>query len=289
MPEVSPAPNSVPDPAAAPAAAPGKCFFRPEPPSGRVFAGDRAVRSTDVTPAGRVRLDAIARYLQDVAEDDVAGTGWRAPYGWLLRRMTVAVRGYPRFGERLRLRTFCSGTGPRWAERTTTVAGPDGDQIQAVAVWVAADPATGRPCALGEDFLRIYGAATQGRQVSARLTLPGPETVLPRPGVPVAPGAARPGAARPGGVTEAAGARDWPVRAADFDMAGHVNNSVHWAALEDVLAGLDWLPAGAEVEYHRPILPGCRPSLLTGGVDADPVYAWLLDGTGRLATGRISR
>ena len=284
MPDLSPALEPGPYPERA--ASPGAPEFRPEPPAGRVYEGGRAVRSTDVTPAGRFRLDALARYLQDVAEDDVAGAGWQAPYGWLLRRMTVAVRGYPRFGERLRLRTFCSGTGPRWAERTTTVAGPGGDLIQAVAVWVAADRATGRPCALGADFLRIYGEATQGRQVSARLSLPGPEVVLPPPGGP--------GVTRPGGAAGATGARDWPVRdwpvrASDFDMAGHVNNSVHWAALEDVLAGLDWLPAGAEVEYHRQILPGCRPALLTSDADADPVYAWLLDGTGRLATGRMTR
>ena len=119
--------------------------FSPEPPSGRVFEGKRTVRSTDVTPGGRFRFDALARALQDVAEDDVAGTGWHAPYGWLLRRCAVTVLGYPELGARLRLRTFCSATGPRWAQRTTTVAGPDGPLIQAVAVWAAVDRASGQP------------------------------------------------------------------------------------------------------------------------------------------------
>jgi acyl-ACP thioesterase len=235
-----------------------------------VFAGARSVRSTDVTPSGRFRLDALARYLQDVAEDDVADTGWQAPYGWLLRRCALLIGGYPRRGERLGLRTFCSATGPRWAERTTTVAGPGGDLIQATAIWVAADPATGRPCPLGEDFLRIYGPATGGRRVSARLSLPGPESVLPDPAA--------------GG-----GGRDWPLRASDFDPAGHVNNSVHWAVVEDVLAGAGWLPARAELEYHRPVLPSCRPRLLTapGPPAGGTLYTWLLDGTERLATGRL--
>jgi acyl-ACP thioesterase len=235
-----------------------------------VFAGSRSVRSTDVTPSGRFRLDALARYLQDVAEDDVAETGWQAPYGWMLRRCSLLIRGYPRQGERLGLRTFCSATGARWAERTTTVTGPGGDLVQATAIWVAADWATGRPCPLGEDFLRIYGPATQGRRVSARLSLPGPESVL----------------------TDAAaggGGRDWPLRASDFDQAGHVNNSVHWAAAEDVLAGLGWLPASAELEYHRPVLPASRPRLLSapGGPAGDGLYTWLLDGAERLASGRL--
>jgi acyl-ACP thioesterase len=153
--------------------------------------------------------------------------------------------------------------------------------MQAAAIWVATDRATGRPCPLGEDFRRIYGPATQGRRVSARLSLPGPGSVLA--------GAPPPGAGR-----------DWPVRASDLDPAGHVNNSVHWAAVEEVLAGLGWLPATAELEYHRPILPASRPRLLTapGGPPTGPtgpgepaggVCIWLLDGTERLASGHLTR
>ena len=236
--------------------------FSPEPPSGRVFGGTRTVRSTDVTPGGRLRFDALARALQDVAEDDVAGTGWQAPYGWLLRRCAVTVHRFPEFGARLRLRTFCSATGPRWAQRTTTVAGPQGPLIQSVAVWAAVDRVTGQPVPLGDEFFRHYGAATQGRKASARLSLPKPE----------ADGAAR----------------DWPLRATDFDTAGHVNNAIHWAAMEDVLATQDWLPAMAELEYHRPILPGTRPRLLVSGNDRQTLL-WLVDGTGRLAAGRFAR
>ena len=236
--------------------------FTPEPPAGRVFEGTRAVRSTDVTPRGRYRFDALARALQDVAEDDVAQTGWQAPYGWLLRRITVTGSGFPRLGGRLTLRTFCSATGPRWAQRTTTVAGPDGPLLQAVAIWAAVDLSSGAPVPLGDEFLAHYGEATQGRTVSARLT-------LPRPGPDLA-------------------GRPWPLRAADFDTAGHVNNAIAWAAVEDVLAARDWRPGRAELEYHRPMLPGCHPRLLTSGDDGE-VLVWLMDGGERLATGRLAR
>ena len=87
--------------------------FTPSPAHGRVYATSRAVRAGDVTPSGRLRLDAFARYLQEAAEDDVAGTGWRAPYDWLLRRCAVSARGYPVLGDQVTLRTFCTGTGPR--------------------------------------------------------------------------------------------------------------------------------------------------------------------------------
>jgi acyl-ACP thioesterase len=136
--------------------------FLPEPARGRVFAGTRRVRATDVTPAGRLRLDAVARYLQDVAADDVADTGWQPSYGWLLRRCALTIRDWPGFGETVGLRTFCSAAGPRWTERTTTVARADGvPLLQAAAVWVAVDPVTGQPCPLADEFRRHYGEAAQ--------------------------------------------------------------------------------------------------------------------------------
>lgn len=234
--------------------------FTPGPCRGRVYAGSRTVRVTDVTPAGRLRLDAFARYLQEVAEDDVADTGWQAPYDWLLRRCAVLARGYPVLGDRVALRTFCTGTGPRWAERTTTLAGPGGDLMQATALWVAMGR-DGRPAELGPGFHSLYGQAAGGRRASARLTLPAPGP--------------------------AAAARPWPVRASDFDPAGHVNNSVHWAAAEDILAGVGWLPAAAELEYHRPILPGDTPRLLATPAHAEALF-WLVDGGTRLASGRLA-
>lgn len=236
--------------------------FRPDPASGRVYTTRRIVRSTDVTPSGRLRLDALARYLQNAAEDDVADAGQIGPIGWLVRRCAIAVRTFPVMGDRLSVRTFCSGTGPRWAERTTTLRGHDGDLLQATAIWVAVSRVDGRPAEPGEEFVKVYGEAAQGRVVSARLTHPRP-------------------AGTPAG-------RAWPLRAADFDTAGHVNNTVHWAAVEDVLAEAGWRPASAELEYHRAILPDCTPMLATDG-NGHQLTMWLLDGGRVLASARLVR
>jgi acyl-ACP thioesterase len=249
--------------------------FAPSPAAGRVFTASQVVRSTDVTPAGRLRFDALARYLQDAAEDDLADSGWAEPSYWLLRRVTVAVRRYPARREVLRLSTFCSAIGPRWAERTTTVAGFGGDLIQARAVWVAIARADGRPAPLGAAFHRLYGPSAEGRRVSARLSHPGP------PGPHPAPPGSGPGRP-PGG--------PWPLRVADFDPAGHVNNSVHWAAVEDVLDRLTdrWVPARAELEYVRPIQPGRDPDLVVSHTP-DGLRVWMLLGTQTLASARLTR
>src|ERR1700733_4643686 len=111
--------------------------FRPDPPQGRVFTTTRRVRGTDVIPAGRLRLNALVRYLQQAAEDDVSDAGWDGPCLGLLLRVALAMRGYPAHRERISLRTYCSATGPRWAERTTVVSGAGGDLIQSPGVRVA--------------------------------------------------------------------------------------------------------------------------------------------------------
>jgi acyl-ACP thioesterase len=232
------------------------------PGPGRVFARSRAVRGTDVNASGRLRLDALARYLQEAAEDDLADAGWRESYGWVVRRCAVAVAGYPRLGQRLRVRTFCSAIGPRWAERTTTLADGDRELVRATAVWVAVDVGTGQPCPLGPEFHRVYGPSAAGRSVSARLSHPRPP--------------------------EPSGGAPWPLRAADFDAFGHVNNAVHWAAVEDVLVVLGWAPARAELEYHRPALPGSEPRLLAEP-GPDQARAWLLNGGRPLASALLTR
>lgn len=236
--------------------------FMAEPASGRVYSGRRIVRSTDVTVDGRLRLDALARYLQTVAEEDLAGSGLLSPAVWLVRRCAVTIRRLPLMGEPITLRTFCSGTGPRWAERTTTVAGGSGELLQATAVWASVSRDTGRPVPPGPEFRHVYGPSAAGRIASVRLS-------HGRPG--------EPGQERP-----------WPLRTADFDTAGHVNNAITWAAVEDVLADHDgWLPRLAEVEYPRAIVRGCEPRLLTTS-DASGLAMWLLDGDQPLSSARLT-
>jgi acyl-ACP thioesterase len=247
--------------------------FRPEPASGRVYAARRIVRSTDVVPSGRLRLDALARYLQSAAEDDLADSGLAEPVVWLVRRSELRIRALPVMGERLRLTTFCSGTGPRWAERTTTLSGPNGTPFaQARAVWAAVSRADARPVALSAEFLAVYAESAGGRVVSARLSHPRPaRKILDGNGVADGP---RPTA--------------WPLRAVDFDTAGHVNNAVHWAVVEEELAAGNWVPSVAEMEYHRAIVPGSTPELVAERRDGETVL-WLLAAGRMLASARLSR
>jgi hypothetical protein len=90
------------------------------------------------------------------------------------------------------------------------------------------------------------------------------------------------------GIVDNARMDTMPLRASDFDTAGHVSNTVHRQAAEEVLAGLDRRPARAEMEYHHPILPGDRLRIAyrpaPGRADI-----WLLNEAKRLASARLTR
>jgi acyl-ACP thioesterase len=199
------------------------------PPGGREIVRSRRVRLGDVTASGRVRLDALARYLQDVAADDVDDAGVEG--AWVMRRMAFRIDRMPVFRDDLELHTFCSGTGGRIAERRTTVRCAGAVAVEAVALWVYLDD-RGRPAPLEGWFFDLYGTAAGGRRVSGRLRL----------GAPPAD----------------ASTRAWPLRSADFDVLGHVNNAASWTAIEDELERVapGGVPAAGEIEYRAAVDPG---------------------------------
>jgi len=200
----------------------------PTPSSGRTFTAERTVRLGDVDRRGELRLDAVARYLQDVATDDAIDAGLSNAMGWLVRRTLIRIDDPARLNERVTLTTFCTGSGRSWAERRTVVRGGDGAAIDAVSLWVQIDVATGRPARLTDDFAAVYGAAAGGRVVSSKLVLPKspPADVRRDP---------------------------WHYRATDVDPFGHVNNAAQWALLEQLLADGDHARTGTgEVEFVGP-------------------------------------
>ena len=94
----------------------------PRLPGGRAFGQERRPGFADCAPSGRMRLDAIAGWLQDIAYADVEDAGLAQAAVWVVRRTRIRVHRWPRFGERFALTTFCSGLGRMWAERRTDVA-----------------------------------------------------------------------------------------------------------------------------------------------------------------------
>src|SRR5436305_2745285 len=106
----------------------------PPPAGARIYEQEMRAGLGDCAPSGRVRLDALARWLQDVAYADVVDAGVADLGVWVVRRMRIRVERFPRFGDEVRLRTFCSGMGRLVAERRTVVDSSGGGAAEAVSL-----------------------------------------------------------------------------------------------------------------------------------------------------------
>lgn len=225
--------------------------------AGRVFERELLPGVADAGAGGRVRLDAIARWLQDVAYLDLVDAGLEQEGLWVIRRSQIDVERFPRFGEAVTLRTSCTGMGRFSAERTTTISGSGGAAVEAIALWVWLDAATLRPLRFPPEFIETYRESAEGRDAKVRLRHPDPP-------------------AR--GATST-----WRFRAADCDIAGHVNNASYLAVLEEELAGAEPTAIEVEVEYRDPAQPG--DALVIGDGDR----RWIAGGPGETYASMLIR
>lgn len=236
--------------------------------TGRRYRVARRVHLGDASSRGRLRLDALAAYLQDIAADDAEDAHLPEGRGWVLRRTSLRVDRLPAIYEPVELETWCSGVGGRWAERSTTLTanlgvGVRGVSVEATAVWVYVSLDTGAPQPLPPEFFAVYGESAGERKVKARLTHEPPPADAER--------------------------SSWPLRSTDFDVFGHVNNCVYWTAVEDVLAAR--VPgariAAAEIEFRGGIDPGEHPDLAVGAHEGG-IAVWFEVGGELRASARVS-
>jgi acyl-ACP thioesterase len=128
------------------------------------------------------------------------------------------------------------------------------------SVWIHLGP-DARPERI--EWFGAYAESAGGRAASTKLELPEPgadATVVP-----------------------------WPLRMSDEDVHGHVNNAVHWQAVEHALAlhGLDPAqPLVAELDYRDPIDLGDELELVAAA--GSPLLVALRAGGTTKAVARVS-
>ena len=229
--------------------------FVPEPSVGRRFSIESFVRLSDVETDGSLRVDGVARALQDAATEDWEDCAIQTDALWLARRTTFRRVGrWPRLYDRLRMTTFCAGVGAAWAERRTDLYCEGELAIVAASLWVPVDP-RGFPVRIPAAFHEIFGEAMGGRRVSARVPAASPPTGAPR--------------------------RAWPLRRADLDVIGHVNNTAVWQAVSDsVSAPVE----GLEVIHHGALEWGDEVEIVSEGD-----RLWLVVGDEVRVSARVAR
>ena len=179
-------------------------------PGTRSFTDSHRVGAADVDGAGRAHPFALARWLQETAFADGLDSGFGSEAWWIIRRLTLTVRKPPVFPEALEIRTWCSGKAKTVAERSSTIRGEHGADVDAVAIWVHVDRESRLPARLPEEFERIYGPSAAGRRARSSLR-------------------------HPGEPPEQSQRLEWTFGRSAIDLAGHVSNLWYWQLAEEFL------------------------------------------------------
>jgi acyl-ACP thioesterase len=208
-----------------------------------VFERQWPLRVADIDRCGRLRLDAAARHIQDIAQDQLRESGFEAVHPlWVVRRTMIDVIEPIQFPDMLRLRRWCSATSTRWCEKRVRIEGRRGGLIESEAFWININPDTLTPSRIIDDFLDHLRRTTDVDRLRWTAYL------------------------KAGPREDATEIHEFPVRVSDIDLLNHVNNSVYWSAVEDHLFTAPELldaPARITIEHEAPVALGDKLEIIT--------------------------
>ncbi len=244
----------------------------PSPQEGIGFATAWPVRAGDVDPYNRVRLDAVARYLQDAAWEEMQSSFFhRTDPVWVVRRTVVDVVRPILWPDRVELRRWCSAMSTRWTNMRVRITSERGGLIETEGFWINLNESTNMPTRISDEGLAYLAASTDETRLRWRPWLtdaipPESDTDLP-----------------------------FPVRATDIDQYNHVNNAMYWQAVEHYLIDHPKLVAGphrAVIEYIAPVLArqhiSVRSRFESGDHTGDPALRlWFVVGGATTTAVRI--
>ncbi|MFD4366005.1 acyl-[acyl-carrier-protein] thioesterase [Rhodococcus sp. NPDC058521] len=220
-----------------------------------VFEVSRAVRTGDIDADRRLRLDGVARYLQDIGIDNLEALDVLDSHPlWIVRRTVIDVVRPAVWPEHLDLSRWCTAFSTRWAAMRVRIEGDKGALIETEGFWINISPDSGMPTRMSDSFIEAIAGSTDEHRLKWKRILTEP---LPEPGPDVED-------------------TPFPLRATDIDPFDHVNNAVYCQAIEEVLGSeLRTAPHRAVIEYLAPIQSSDKVVLRTRRDDS-AVTVWFL-------------
>ncbi|MFW0788027.1 acyl-[acyl-carrier-protein] thioesterase [Gordonia sp. CPCC 205333] len=219
------------------------------------------VRLADTDQHRRLRLDAVARYIQDIGYEHLGHTpGGDVHQGWVVRRNVIDVIAPIEFGADVVLQRWCAATSNRWCNMRVRIEGSDGGLIETEAFLIHFDVESGLPSRMSDAFLEPMLATTTEHRLRWK------------------PALAKTAA-------DEVEVRDYPLRTIDLDWLGHVNNAAYLGAVEELM-GEQVVPYRTIVEYAKPLVLADHLTLAStaseGGLDA-----WFVVGDDVRASARV--
>ncbi|MGB3602109.1 MAG: acyl-ACP thioesterase domain-containing protein [Gordonia sp. (in: high G+C Gram-positive bacteria)] len=232
------------------------------------YTADYRVRTGDIDQEMRVRLDAVARYLQDIANDNIAALPFYEtdPF-WIIRRTVIDVLEPITWPSDFTAERWCSALSTRWTNmrvrinavsetnRFNSEMRPNG-HIETEAFWINMTE-SGLPARISDLAMETLEPMTDEHRLKWKAMNPGKAPAAADVDLPD---------------------REHVLRITDFDPFKHLNNAAYFEAVEDELVDHPDLiakPHRAVIEYLRAIQPGMQVTIRRQRI-GDTLLMWVM-------------
>ncbi|MCV7281188.1 hypothetical protein H7J88_16220 [Mycolicibacterium flavescens] len=205
-----------------------------QPDSGYIFRTGWPVATGDIDGELHLRLDGVARYIQEVGAQNLvdAGEAEAHPH-WLVQRTVIDVIEPIEYPNDISFSRWCSALSTRWCTMRVNLIGSDGGRIETEGFWIAINSKTLTPQRASDSLIAKFATTTDELRLKWRPWLTDLE--------------------------DAEETAPFPLRRTDIDLFEHVTNTAYWHAIHEVAAHVPDLcraPYRTVVEYRRPIRYG---------------------------------
>lgn len=204
------------------------------PDSGYVYQTGWRLATSDIDEHKRLRLDGVARYIQEVGAEHLGDANLADVHPhWIVLRTVIDVLKPIEIPSDITFRRWCAALSTRWCNMRVQLEGSDGGCIETEGFWICMNKDTLTPSRLTDDCIARFGSTTDNHRLRWRPWLTEPV------------GSVRSGTETP-----------FPLRRTDIDHFEHVNNTIYWHGVHEILGQtpeLEGAPYRAVLEYRSPI------------------------------------
>lgn len=206
----------------------------PVPDHGYVYQTGWRLGTSDIDEHRRLRLDGVARYIQEVGAEHLADAQLAEVHPhWIVLRTVIDVLEPIAIPSDITFRRWCSGLSSRWCNMRVQLLGAEGGRIETEGFWICMNKETLTPSRLTDGCVELFGSTTDDHRLKWRQWLTAPiEDAVEVP---------------------------FPLRRTDIDLFEHVNNTIYWHGVHEILGRvpeLEQQPYRTVLEYRSPIKYG---------------------------------
>jgi acyl-ACP thioesterase len=201
------------------------------PDAGYVYRTSWPIATGDIDDQLHLRLDGVARYIQEVGAENLADTGEAEAHPhWIVNRTVIDVIEPIKWPSEVTFSRWCSALSIRWCTMRVDLVGSEGGRIETEGFWIAINADTLTPSRVSDTLTAKFASTTTEHRLKWRKWLDNPDvvdTVMP-----------------------------FALRRTDIDFFQHVTNASYWHAIHEVIAehpDVCEAPYRAVVEYRKPI------------------------------------